>query len=615
MATRRSRSNVAVMPSAPNPSTQAVPAAPAVPPRATPLRTFGRFRLLRLLGKSEKTMAWLVADPKTGKDLLLVLPRVQLTEATAAQSWAQAVRKASRLRHPHIAVASEIGVHEGWPYVGYDPSEVATLSDRVGKRGLPALEAVGIACQALQGLAYAHDAGIGHHDLQSYLLLVTDQGDVRLAGLEVAVDVATDGKTRGVSGVENGALRAQRDAAERDVLSLGLVLHHALTGQHALDDADVGHVIKRLPPEGNEVVRLPWATVQPIPDVLRAIANRATDRQERQRYRNARTLERALEGWLRSDQNSEAGPLAMLLERMSSVGMLPASPGGAERAARLALMDKQRTNELAAVILDDLALTFELLRNVNSAQLRSGQASGAGPVLAVRRAVAMLGMDGVRRAALALRAWPGPLAEVPSQELAKTIARVKRAARLAVGIRPAGYDPEVVYILTVLQNIGRLVVQYHCADEAQQIRRLMAAVPPDKPGELPQPGMSEESAAFSVLGVDIEAIGLAIAKRWGMDEELLQVLRRWPSTAPVRTAENDNDMLRSIASCANELADLDALAATQQTPAMTRIAQRYARILHLGPKELQAAMQTAVTTTTADAVLADTTHASAAPVE
>jgi eukaryotic-like serine/threonine-protein kinase len=607
---RATRSNASVMPSDPH------QAAPAAPPSksTTPLRSFSRFRLLRLLGRSERTMAWLVADPRSGKDLMLVLPRVQLTDAAAAEHWAQAVRKAARLQHPHIAVATEVGVHDGWPYAAYDPSDVATLSDRIGKSGLPITEAVAIACQALQGLAYAHDAGIGHHDLQSYLILVTDQGDVRLAGLEVAVEVAAASQTRGVSGVESGALRAQRDAAERDVLSLGLVLHHALTGQHALDDPDVGHVISRLPPEGNEVVRLPWATPQPIPDVLRAIANRATDRQERQRYRNARTLERALEGWLRSDDNSGAGPLAMLLERLGTVGMLPASPGGAERAARLALMDRQRTNELAAVILDDLALTFELLRNVNSAQLRAAQASGGGPVLTVRRAVAMLGMDGVRRAALALRAWPGPLAEAQSHELAKTLDKVKRAARLAVEVRPAGYDAEVVYILTVLQNLGRLVVQYHCADEAQQIRRLMVNAPPERPGEPPIPGMSEEAAAFSVLGVDIEAIGLAIAKRWGLDEELLQVLRRWPSGGAVRAAEGDNDILRSIASCANELADMDTVPPGQQQQTLGRIAQRYARTLHLGPKELQTALQETLNSSTADAVLADTNHSSFAPL-
>ena len=61
-----------------------MPADPQQPHAARPahasaagpaVRLFGRMQLLRLLGKSERSMAWLVADPRTGQDLMLVLPR------------------------------------------------------------------------------------------------------------------------------------------------------------------------------------------------------------------------------------------------------------------------------------------------------------------------------------------------------------------------------------------------------------------------------------------------------------------------------------------------------------------------------------------------------------
>jgi HD-like signal output (HDOD) protein len=41
------------------------------------------------------------------------------------------------------------------------------------------------------------------------------------------------------------------------------------------------------------------------------------------------------------------------------------------------MMERERTNELADVVLDDPALSFELLRLVNSAHVRGGQVSGA----------------------------------------------------------------------------------------------------------------------------------------------------------------------------------------------------------------------------------------------
>lgn len=586
-------------------ATETAAAAAQAAPRGPALRSFGRFRLLRLLGKSERTMSWLVADPRTQRDLILVLPRTQLHDQEAAQQWAQAVRKAARLKHPHLAPVLEIGVHESWPFAAYESAGQSTLADRLGAKGLPSTDAVRLLAQVLQGLAYAHDAGVAHHDLQPYLVLVDDQDKVQLAGMEVTIEaVSGQGVGRGQSAVEQGALRAQRDAAEHDVLAAGLMLHQALSGQAPLDERDIGRAIERLPPLGNEVVRLPWTTAYPIPEVLRAIANRASDRQERQRYRNARTFERALDGWLQSDENSGGGALGTLLERLNTVGLLPGSSGGTERAARLALLDRQRTNELAAAVIDDLALSFELLRQVNLAQANSGA-----PVLTVRRAIAMLGLDGVRKAAFTLRQWPGPMAEPAAAELAKLIARVKRAGRIAVAIRPAGYDAEVVYLLTLMQNLGRLVVQYHFSDEAGQIRRLMLPAPPERPGEPPQPGMSEEAAAFSVLGVDIEAIGAAVARRWGLDESALSAIRRLPTQTPLHMPEGDHELLRWTASCANDLVELQSLAPREQSLALQRLAQRYARGLHLTAKDFQQALQESAHSSTADALLADSGNA------
>lgn len=568
----------------------AVPAQnPTTAPRNAAVRYFGRFQLLRLIGKSERTMAWSVADPRSGQDMILVLPRTQPAEPAALERWTQALRKASRVSHPNLAPVVEMGVQDGWPFAAYDPNSCATMAERASHQGLPGTEVAAWMVQALQGLAFAHEAGVAHHDIQPYLLLVSDSGNVRLAGLEVACEEVKHNGTQGNTGGESGALRSQRLAAEHDVLALGLVLHHLLVGEPALEEPDTGRVIQRLPPLGRDIVRLPWSGPRPIAEPLRVIVNRATERQERQRYRNARTLARALEGWLQAEADGSGGALALLLDRLHSVGVLPSAPGAAAQAARLAMMERERTNELAEVVLQDMALAFELLRNVNSAQVRGG--AGSGPVLTVRRAIAMLGMEGVRRAALALRPWPGPLNEVAAAELQRLVQRVRRAARLALLLRPPGYDGEVIYLLTLLQNLGRLVVQYHFADEAQQIRRLMQPAVAAQEGEPVEPGMAEEAASLAVLGVDVESIGAAVARLWGLDDTVLHMIRRMPLSAAPRSADTDDEMLRAVASCANETVDGLNLGAAQTAAALQRVVQRYGRLLGLTLRDLQAALQ------------------------
>jgi non-specific serine/threonine protein kinase len=567
--------------SAASPKTTPTPAG-----RAQAVRTFGRYQLLRLLGKSERTMAWRVADPRSAHELVLVLPRHQPRTADALDAWIAAVRKVGRLNHPNLAAVVDSGVIDHWPFVAHDPRDDVALSERIPRQGEAAAEVATWAVQGLEGLAFAHEAGAAHLDLQPYLVLVSPQGQVRLMGTAVAAH-----EHAGESSHDTSGLAAQRDAAQRDVLAFGLIVHHALAGAPALDQPDVALALQQLPPWGREIIRLPFTTGQPVPDALRAIVNRATDRQERQRYRNARTLLRALQGWLKTDAEGGGGPLALLLDRLHSVGLLPASPGVADRAARLALMERERTSELAEIVLQDMALTFELLRAVNTAQVRGGQVAGAGPVLTIRRAIAMLGLDGVRRAALGLRAWPGPLDEAGAARLQQQFERVRRAARVAQSLRPAGYDAEVVYLVTLLQSLGRLAVHYHFPDEAQQVRRLMQPAPNPKEGEPDEPGMSEEAAAWAVLGTGIDDLGVAIARHWGLDAAVQHMVRRLSLSAPVRMPDSDDDMLRLTASCGIEAVDALAQPAPQVQHALQRLLQRYARPLGLTLKDLQQALE------------------------
>ena len=568
------------------------------PPNAAPAsatRWFGHFQLLRLLGKSERTTAWRVEDPRSGQELLLVLPRAQPADAAARERWQAAMQRASRLNHPRLAAVVEIGVHEGWPYVTYDPRDGVTLAERLPAKGLPGTEAAACLIHAMQGLAFAHESGVAHHDLQPYQLLVTDHGLLRVAGLGVACEMGSgDADAHPAGALDAAALRSHRDAAERDVVAGGILLHHLLTGQPVLGEADIGRAIARLPPQGRETLRLPFAITHPVAEPLRAIANRAVDRQPRQRYRNARTLLQALEGWQASVGEASGGTLALLADRVRHGGVMPSAPGAAARATRLAEMAHERISELAEVVLEDPALSFELLRAVNSAQVRGSRIGGGDPVLTVRRAIALLGLDGVRRAAKAMRDWPGTLGDgdgAAAIDLLRLTDRCKRAGRVAMALRPAGYDGEVVYLIALLQNLGRLVLSYHFADEALQIRRLMQAAPAPRPGEPEEPGMSEEGAAFAVLGTDIETLGLAVARQWGLDESVLTMLRRPPLTTAVHASGSDYEMLRVVAGCANEAVDALGLPAPRVAPALERVLNRFGRLLEIGPRDLHAALQ------------------------
>ncbi len=552
-------------------------------PAATPLRSFGRFELRALLCKSGRSLIWRVFDPRHGQELVLCMPREKPNSAAALEHWLRMAQAGGRVQHPQVAPLFEAGQVEGWPYAAYDRALGETLDERLARQPAPLpLDAAGWVAQLLEGLAFAHEAGHAHRDLQLASVLIDGNDKVRLIGLEVAQEVFP-------ASVDFSTVtrRAVRESAEEDVLCAGLLLHRVLSGRPVLEEPDLLAVVQQMQPIGREMVRLGWETPHPIPDPLRAICNRATDRQLRQRYHLARSFLRALDGWRQAAAHDDGGPIVLLLDKLQRQGHLPTTTTGIHRFTAGSGLEAQHASALSDMVLKDMALSLELLRRVNNALRQAGH--GGDTVLNVQRAIQMIGLDGLQQAANALKPWPGPLQPVAAEMLRSVMARVAKAAQVAQALRPAGYDGEVVYLLTIMQNLGRLLLQYHFPEDAQQIRQLM--VPPEPTEEIPNPpSLSERAAAYAVLGCDLEALGMAVARHWGLGDELLQMMRRQPLDAPVHAPRTDADTLRLTCSLANELLDALAQPEARRRAGVEVATRRYARALGLGLREVMEAL-------------------------
>jgi len=530
-------------------------------------------------------MLWLVHDERNAQELYLCMPRVAPNSPAAAEDWQKMANTGARVNHPNLGHVVEVGQVEHWPYVAYDRALGETLDERLARGAAPVPnEAADWICQLLEGLAFAHEAGHAHRDIQAALVVISPTNQVRLLGLEVAQEVFPAN-----ANFNTVTRRATREAAEEDVLCVGLLLHRILTGRPVLELNDLQMVIQQMQPIGHEVVRLGWETPHPIPDPLRAIGNRATDRQARQRYHMARSFLRALDGWRTAANADDGGPIALLIDRLQRVGHLPSTTTALNAIAQSSSMSGKHISILAELVLKDMALSLELLRRVNNSLKQQG-APVDGTVLNLQRAIAMLGLNGVQEAARSLRPWPGVLAEQPAVMLRKLMDHLQRAGQIAQALRPAGYDGEVVYLITVMQSLGRLLVTYHFPEDAQQIRQLIQPLEPTPDHPNPAP-MSEQAGAYAVLGCDLDTLGQAVARYWSLGEELQHMIRRQGVDVPVRHAESDAEILRLTGSLANELAD----ALLQPEPlkrqaAIETATKRYARTLHVGLREVQLAI-------------------------
>jgi HD-like signal output (HDOD) protein len=544
--------------------------APAPPKPAA--RRLGPFELKALLGKSAASMLWHALDTRLQQECLLLMPRQQPEDANA---WLSNARLAARVEHPALATPLEIGVTETWPYLAYPRAAGLTLDERLARHRLPApLQTAAWLRDAAEGLAAAHDAGWLLTDLQPFHLLLGDDGHARLIGL-------------GLLG-QPGEARARLQAGiEDETLCLGLLLNRLLGGHAPLETTDTREVVKRLPPLGQDFVRLGFEAAHPVDDALRAIVNRATATQPSQRYLQSRPLARALDGWLDRMRNPEGGAVAQLLERLQRFGSLPVTRAEAVRTVMAGGLEQQHTAQMGALVQQDVALSLELLRRVNIARRQAGLVGDT--VLGLQRAIKMLGMSEVAQIAAGLRPWPGVLAPERVLNLRLALALVHKAANVAVPLAPAGYDPEVLRLTVLLQNLGRLLLYYHLPDEAEQVQRLMQAPEPTEAQPQPQ-GLSERQAAFSVLGCDIDQLSFAALRHWGLGDEALQLAQRPLPDTLIHTPQGDLDALRLTASLAVDLVDAVALPEPRRRRQLEAVTRRYARPLSLSLRDIQMAL-------------------------
>jgi non-specific serine/threonine protein kinase len=548
-------------------------------PLAAAERRIGRFVLRQLIGRSSLTMAWLATDSRTGNDAMLMLPRGVTPDAQALGLWLETVRRAARLDHPHLLALSEFAEHEGWPYLVCEcPPGATPLTLWLAAQAPPnPLDAARWCIDALDGLAYAHDAGVAHGDISLHSLIIDRGGRIRVWGLGAALQANVQVVMPG----EMATLRQQRAAGSHDVLVVGLLLHQLLARVPALDEPDLPVAARRLT---QEIARLPWDLPVPVPEALRTIVNRATDRYEYRRYLGARSLQRALAGWCKVEADGKAGALALLVDKLHISGHLPARPGLAQRVVQVMRMDTHRIGELTGVILEDPALSFELLKIVNSAQIGARRDQ---VVTTVRRAVELVGTTGIRRAAGNVRAWPGPLDPAAARALDRGLKLALLAGHLAELLVPAGLDAEAALLVAQMQHLGRLTVLYHFPDEAAQIDRLVASSPDQADPQRMTPGLTHEAAAMAVLGVSLEALAAALARHWGLDEAMQEMMLPLPRATTVHAPDGINGWLRLVASCANEVVEISTLKAALQGRALAQMAARYSRLLGVSVESLR----------------------------
>ena len=264
----------------------------------------GRYRIDRLLGSGSMGNVYLAHDAdldrpvavKTLRDLVL---DAEMREVFLSRFQNEA-RAAARLHHPNIVQIFDVGDDpKVGPYLVFEYVHGHTLKQELKKEGpLSRDKLLDLAQHVGDALATAHLAGVIHRDLKPENLLITDNGQVKLADFGIArvpnADLTKEGQFLGTPCyAAPETLRSGEYSEQSDLFSFGAVIYEAACGERAFPGAEAMAVAHQVmskdpvpPSEANRGAALP-TTVDAA--ILRALRKNPSER-----YASARTFVSAL---------------------------------------------------------------------------------------------------------------------------------------------------------------------------------------------------------------------------------------------------------------------------------------------------------------------------------
>lgn len=561
------------------PAPQAESAPDASPASLPIMRMFSHFGLVRMLGRSSVTIAWLAVDTRTGQPVRLLASRQPINAQAVRERCLDDARRAARLVHPRLMPVRDIGCVDRFPYLTCDVDSGHLPKAEERATPMPLKDIVRHGVELLEGLAYAHEGSVLHGDLGLHTVAIDAAGHLQLWGLGLGVALMGS-RPGGVAQVAGLATLFGREVA-----AASLLIQHGLIEGPPLGEPDMPTLLDRWPATD---MRLPHELPVPIPDSLRLIINRGVESNPQRRYIQARSFERALSGWHQTQMPDQGGFDAMLAERLRRAGHLPAMPALSQRVMSVGAMEKQRLDDMVDLLLEDVALSLAMLRAANSAEIAAANADA--DVTTVHRAMQLMGTNGLRRVANSLKPWPGLLKPTQAALLEQAMNRAHLAGHLAAFLAPAGLDAEMALLAAQFQNLGALLAAYHFPDEVQQIARLVASG-----AEAGTEGLSitEELAATSVIGVDLPGLAAAFLRVWGLAESLRALVRPLSRDRAVRAPTSPQGWARVVGSYANEVVAVAELPQPAQPEALSAVVGRYRSALALDEAQVRHAMRRA----------------------
>jgi serine/threonine-protein kinase len=208
-------------------------------------------------------------------------------------------RAVAKLKHPGLVAVYDQGIDGAHPFLVMELVEGGTLRELLAERGpMPPHAVAAVLRPVLGGLAAAHHAGLVHRDVKPENVLISDDGDVKIAdfGLVRAIAEAKITSTSVILGTAAYLSPEQVSTGDAgpasDVYSIGILTYELLTGATPFQgDTALTVAYQRM----DHDVPAPSTAIGGVPTEFDELLSRATARNPAERYTDAADMAAELE--------------------------------------------------------------------------------------------------------------------------------------------------------------------------------------------------------------------------------------------------------------------------------------------------------------------------------
>ena len=258
----------------------------------------GRYKIEEPLGVGGSSQVYLARDKALNRDVALkVLDAPAAADGDTRRMFVKEARALAQLSHPNIVAVYDVGEVDGSPFIVMEYLAGGSLKQKIEGTGpLKTGEAVRVAIEVANGLAFAHSKGIIHADLKPSNILFDANETAKICDFGIARTPQEDADTPQLYAtamyVAPERVEGKSTTVQSDVYGLGLVLYEALVGKPPFTSSNAAVLLR------DHVVRQPVPPShlrQSLPKELDTVALKALAKQPNLRYQKASDFAVALQ--------------------------------------------------------------------------------------------------------------------------------------------------------------------------------------------------------------------------------------------------------------------------------------------------------------------------------